>query len=466
MKIKLFALAALSAFTLLTACDNGKEDVPVPPKVTKEFYVLATATTPYSATMRVTPTTDNAKETAWLMQVFSKEMVEEFGGGSVATEEDLNLSAESCALAMMEAIISQNSGFSYEQIYNALTDNGTMKGTKTVLLSEVGVTNPGETCYALTVGVDQNLGFTTNAQFDAFTMQSLPALVEEECGFQLEVVPSSNGLFAELRVQPEKGDVNWLSYMVSKTTYDQAGGAEAFKETILPLIVNNMAASLNTTVIDAIAQMVHKGKGTVEISGLTPESGYVAFVCAVDQYGRATSEVVLEEFETPAFVPSEARIDELTFKLYNGNEIDPVQYPELAQLQGLWFLRLTPTLAGTAAYWNCVFSLQDYSEEAQHTLIYFIVEQGVGQGSFFTDDFINIAAPSPMTGQTVYGYAVAIDEEGQPGNVVQASAVCSTDKASPITDITGSLSTSAVRFCSAVMQEEAPAYKMSFVAAE
>lgn len=467
MKIKLFALAALSAFTLLTACDKNDGPGPVTPVVTKEFHVLATATTPYSATMRVTPTTENAKETAWVIQVFSKQMVEEFGGGSTGSEEELNLSAEGCALAMMEAIISQNAGATYEQLYNALTNNGSMKGTKQVVLSEVGVTNPGETCYALTVGLNKELAFTTKAQFDAFTMQTLPDLVEEECAFQLECVPSTNGLFAELRVQPEKGNVNWLSYMVLKKTYDQAGGEAAFKEQVLPLIVNNMAASMGTTVIDAVAQMVHNGNGTVEISGLTPETEYVGFVCAVDQYGRATSDVVLKEFATPAFVPSGALITESSFKLYNGNEIDPVQYPELVNLSGLWFLRYTPTLGGTAEYWNCVFSFEDYKDKEQHTLIYFIVNQGVGNGQFFTDKFINIGAPSPMTGQTVYCYAVAIDSDGQPGNVVQTPAVCSESNASPISDITDSIAPATVHSLSSVVLEEQPVvYKASFVAAK
>lgn len=477
MKIKLFAVAALSAFTLLAACsdDNTKKDDGGKEEITKEFHVLTTSATPYSATLRVTPTTENASATAWTIQVFSKEMVEEFGGGSTETDEMLNLSAEGCALAMMEAIISQNANFTYEQIYNALTNNGNTKGTKTFILSEVGITKPGETCYALTVGLDKDLSFTTNAQFDAFTMESLPDVTPVECSFTFNANVADNGMGVMLEIQPEKGDVKWLANLVSKKDFEDFGGKEGF-DGLLAVVIESMASQLKTTVIDAVAQNTHSGNGKVDFRlALTPESDYVAFVCAVDQYGRATSEVMFEEFTTPAFTPSQATISEVKVRLFDGNEIDLTEHPNLAGFAGFWFTFLSVDVTPDVDYWAAVSSTVDYINGEKweagrlvraiinNSKLYTIETVGTGWGPF---------DPSELnTGEKVWGYAVGFTSDYDPGSVCQSEPfVMQISNKSPIDEfyeVMGEAKPSTVSLFSSVGLEDAPAvHHVSFVAAK
>ena len=43
-----------------------------------------------------------------------------------------------------------------------------------------------------------------------------------------------------------------------------------------------------------------------KLTGLTPETEYVAFVCGMDEYGRPTTDVSVKEFETVEYVASNA----------------------------------------------------------------------------------------------------------------------------------------------------------------
>lgn len=475
MKIKSLALAALSAFMLLTACNNNDDPTPptpTPPVVAKEFHVLTTETTPYTATVRVSPTTERASATAWAIQIFSKKMVEDYGGGSV---DELDLSAEGCALAMLDVLMSNNPTATPEQLYNALTNNGNMKGTKTVLLSELGVTNPGETCYALTVGLDKELSFTTNPQFDAFTMENLPQLEQVECSFQFKVTPADNGLGALLDVQPEKGDVRCLANMLSKKEFDELGGEEAFADVILPALFESFATQLKTTIIDAVAQTTFKGNAKRDFAGqLDPETDYVAFVCAVDQYGRAISAPVFESFTTLSFKRSAAILSDAKILLFDGNEIDVVAYPNLEGFAGVWFLYLVAEKSPEVAYWTGIWSEEDYVAGEEK------LDEGVFAQAILRTTSLNPASlpglawgplsDSHFMEKQTWGYAVGITEDYAPGNVCQTPPfVVSESNKSPISELyklTGAKSSTLSLFSSFELDLKPATYKMSFVAAE
>ena len=65
------------------------------------------------------------------------------------------------------------------------------------------------------------------------------------------------------------------------------------------------------------------------LTGLLPKTGYVVFVCGMDEYGRPTTDVSVKDFETLEYVASDATVESVDVRLYDGEEassIDPTTY--------------------------------------------------------------------------------------------------------------------------------------------
>ena len=416
MKIKTFMFAALAAFaTLFAGCsddenkttggggNNGTGGDPVE----SEYKVTFSDTSYYSSVATFEAITENAKSQSFMAVVFETAFLKQQIPG--ITDNDI---AKGVINYYKAEYMSQ--GATVADIYNVLTQQGRLHGSVTPLELDVPGLSAGTSYSVVVAGVNENLEIVANGIVAEFTTKTLPGLEEENCTFEWTVEPKSTSV--TMSFTPSDKEVPYFFYALTAKEYSsECQNDPAILKELLPSFIANLAKAYQMSVSEFMEKQ--RMTGDLEeftLTGLLPKTGYVVFVCGMDEYGRPTTDVSVKDFETLEYVASDATVESVDVRLYDGEEassIDPTTYkPD--DYGGAYFLRYVPHFSEECAeVWNMLVIDEDFSGESDDVVLSYIMSMGFDANTSMMDI---VKLPE---GLMVYAYIVAQNEAGEYGNI-------------------------------------------------
>lgn len=414
MKIKTFMFAALAAFaTLFAGCSddenktNGDNNGTGGDPVESEYKVTFSDTSYYSSVATFEAITENAKSQSFMAVVFETAFLEQQIPG--ITDNDI---AKGVINYYKAEYMSQ--GATVADIYNVLTQQGQLHGSVTPLELDVPGLSAGTSYSVVVAGINENLEIVANGIVAEFTTKTLPGLEEENCTFEWTVEPKSTSV--TMSFTPSDKKVPYFFYALTAEEYSSECQNDPAKlKELLPSFIANLAKAYQMSVSEFMKKQ--RMTGDLEEStftGLLPKTGYVVFVCGMDEYGRPTTDVSVKDFETLEYVASDATVESVDVRLYDGEEassIDPSIYkPE--SYGGAYFLRYVPQFSEECAeVWNMLVIDVDFSGESDEVVLSYIMSMG------FESDSPMMDITGVPDGIMVYAYIVAQNEAGEYGNI-------------------------------------------------
>lgn len=410
MKIKTFMFAALAAFaTLFAGCSddenktNGDNNGTGGDPVESEYKVTFSDTSYYSSVATFEAITENAKSQSFMAVVFKTAFLEQQIPG--ITDNDI---AKGVINYYKAKYMSQ--GATVADIYNVLTQQGQLHGSVTLELDVPGL-SAGTSYSVVVAGINENLEIVANGIVAEFTTKTLPGLEEENCTFEWTVEPKSTSV--TMSFTPSDKKVPYFFYALTAEEYSsECQNDPAILKELLPSFIANLAKA-------SVSEFMEKQRVTGDLeefpfTGLLPKTGYVVFVCGMDEYGRPTTDVSVKDFETLEYVASDATVESVDVRLYDGEEassIDPSIYkPE--SYGGAYFLRYVPQFSEECAeVWNMLVIDVDFSGESDEVVLSYIMSIG------FESDSPMMDITGVPDGIMVYAYIVAQNEAGEYGNI-------------------------------------------------
>lgn len=215
---------------------------------------------------------------------------------------------------------------------------------------------------------------------------------------------------------PSDKKVPYFFYALTAEEYSsECQNDPAILKELLPSFIANLAKAYQMSVSEFMEkQRVTGDLEEFTFTGLLPKTGYVVFVCGMDEYGRPTTDVSVKDFETLEYVASDATVESVDVRLYDGEEassIDPSIYkPE--SYGGAYFLRYVPQFSEECAeVWNMLVIDVDFSGESDEVVLSYIMSMGFDADTSMMDI---VKLPE---GLMVYAYIVAQNEAGEYGNI-------------------------------------------------
>lgn len=412
MKIKMFMLAALAAFATLGAgCsddENKPNGKPIPPVAeSSEYKVTFSDTSYYSSVATFEAITENAKSQYFMAVVFETAFLEQMIPG--ITDNEI---AKGVINYYKGELLAQ--GATVADIYNVLTQKGQLHGRVTPLKLDVPGLSAGTSYSVVVAGVNENLEIVANGIVAEFTTKTLPGLEEENCTFEFTVEPKSTSV--TMSFTPSDKEVPYFFYALTADEYSsECQNDPAILKELLPSFIANLAKAYQMSVSEFMEkQRVTGDLKEFTFTGLLPKTGYVVFVCGMDEYGRPTTDVSVKDFETLEYVASDATVKGVDVRLYDGDEassIDPSIYkPE--SYGGAYFLRYVPQFSEECAeVWNMLVIDVDFSGESDEVVLSYIMGNG------FESDSPMMDITGVPDGIMAYAYIVAQNEAGEYGNI-------------------------------------------------
>ena len=329
MKIKTFMFAALAAFaTLFAGCSddenktNGDNNGTGGDPVESEYKVTFSDTSYYSSVATFEAITENAKSQSFMAVVFETAFLEQQIPG--ITDNDI---AKGVINYYKAEYMSQ--GATVADIYNVLTQQGQLHGSVTPLELDVPGLSAGTSYSVVVAGINENLEIVANGIVAEFTTKTLPGLEEENCTFEWTVEPKSTSV--TMSFTPSDKKVPYFFYALTAEEYSsECQNDPAILKELLPSFIANLAKAYQMSVSEFMEkQRVTGDLEEFTFTGLLPKTGYVVFVCGMDEYGRPTTDVSVKDFETLEYVASDATVESVDVRLYDGEEassIDPSIY--------------------------------------------------------------------------------------------------------------------------------------------
>lgn len=410
MKIKMFMFAAMAAFVTLAGCsDSGDDEKPVPPPAeeTSEYKASFRGTTCYETNVTIEAITENAKSQNYMAVVVKKAFLEEVAYGKTP-----NAVAKNLIEYFKQEFIPQ--GATVADIYDLFTMGGELHGAKPVTMP-VTELSP-DTDYAIVIaGIDTDLKITANALIPEFRTEKLPDSETKECTFELTIkeVTSSSVQFS---VIPSDKTVPYFFYVMDYMDYEQVFYEDPaeLKEGMLEYI-SWLAEAYGASVPELMAEMRSTGDTPdFKFTGIMPGTEYILFVCGMDDYGRATTDVVVEKFTAGSYVASNATVKSCKVWMIDGDDASsryPADFPP-KQYAGSYFLAVQPEFSEECdTKWFLLPIAQDLSDMTDAELYGAIMSEG---------GFVNAPVcviPGIPEGVTAYVYVVAQTPEGEPGNI-------------------------------------------------
>lgn len=413
MKIKMFMLAALAAFATLAGCSDDENKTTGgggtinPPVKPSEYEATFKSTSYYSTTVTIKAITENAKSQYFMVVVFETAFLEQQIPG--ITDNDI---AKGVINYYRAEYMSQ--GATVADIYNVLTQQGRLHGSVTPLELDVPGLSAGTSYSVVVAGVNENLEIVANGIVAEFTTKTLPGLEEENCTFEWTVEPKSTSV--TMSFTPSDKEVPYFFYALTAEEYSsECQNDPAILKELLPSFIANLAKAYQMSVSEFMKKQ--RMTGDLEeftLTGLLPKTGYVVFVCGMDEYGRPTTDVSVKDFETLEYVASDATVESVDVRLYDGEEassIDPTTYkPD--DYGGAYFLRYVPQFSEECAeVWNMLVIDVDLSGESDDVVLSYIMSWGFDANTSMMDI---VKLPE---GLMVYAYIVAQNEAGEYGNI-------------------------------------------------
>lgn len=413
MKIKMFMLAALAAFATLAGCSDDENKTTGgggtinPPVKPSEYEATFKSTSYYSTTVTIKAITENAKSQYFMAVVFETAFLEQQIPG--ITDNDI---AKGVINYYRAEYMSQ--GATVADIYNVLTQQGRLHGSVTPLELDVPGLSAGTSYSVVVAGVNENLEIVANGIVAEFTTKTLPGLEEENCTFEWTVEPKSTSV--TMSFTPSDKEVPYFFYALTAEEYSsECQNDPAILKELLPSFIANLAKAYQMSVSEFMEKQRMTGDWEeFTLTGLLPKTGYVVFVCGMDEYGRPTTDVSVKDFETLEYVASDATVESVDVRLYDGEEassIDPTTYkPD--DYGGAYFLRYVPQFSEECAeVWNMLVIDADFSGESDDVVLSYIMSMGFDANTSMMDI---VKLPE---GLMVYAYIVAQNEAGEYGNI-------------------------------------------------
>lgn len=415
MKIKTFMFAALAAFATLAGCsddenkttggggNNGTGGDPVE----SEYKVTFSDTSYYSSVATFEAITENAKSQSFMAVVFETAFLEQQIPG--ITDNDI---AKGVINYYKAEYMSQ--GATVADIYNVLTQQGRLHGSVTPLELDVPGLSAGTSYSVVVAGVNENLEIVANGIVAEFTTKTLPGLEEENCTFEWTVEPKSTSV--TMSFTPSDKKVPYFFYALTAEEYSsECQNDPAILKELLPSFIANLAKAYQMSVSEFMKKQ--RMTGDLEeftFTGLLPKTGYVVFVCGMDEYGRPTTDVSVKEVTTAQYSASDATTESVKVELFDGDaasNINSSMYPP-ETFAGGWFLRFSPVFSENCSKnWMILVTENDLSSKSDGDVLVEIINKG---------NIVNVnpvAVTQIPQNITAYAYIVAQTEEGEPGNI-------------------------------------------------
>lgn len=411
MKIKMFMFAALAAFATLAGCSDdenkttgggggGTEGVVKP----SEYEATFKSTSYYSTTVTIKAITENAKWKDYMASMWESSFLKATIPGNTPNE-------------LAEGIISyyqmNNAGATMEDIYYELTMGGALSGLTPKTIPLNGLTPNTE--YSIVIaGIDKTGKIVANGMVATFTTKALPDFEAQDCTFDWSFTDTKS-MSVKMKFTPSNKEVPYFSYIMTRTDY-----ASMFSSSPAQLKENmaSYVAQLSKAYESSVTEFVKARKMTDEteflITGLTPGTNYVVFVCGIDDYGRATTDVSVKEVTTAQYSASDATTESVKVELFDGDaasNINSSMYPP-ETFAGGWFLRFSPVFSENCSKnWMILVTENDLSSKSDGDVLVEIINKG---------NIVNVnpvAVAQIPQNITAYAYIVAQTEEGEPGNI-------------------------------------------------
>ena len=414
MKIKMFMFAALAAFATLAGCSDdenndgtgggGTEDKPVP----SEYEVEFKSTSYYSTTVTIKTITENAKFKYYMASFWESDLLKETISGDTPNK-------------IAEGIINYYKlnygaqGATMQDIFNMLTLDKQLYGVKPQSIPISNLTPDTE--YSLVIaGINEEGKIVANGTVATFKTAALPDFEADDCTFDWSFTDTKS-TYVTIKFVPSDREVPYFAYVLTRSDYASmfSSNPAELKEKMTSLIAQ-LSKAFGGSIPEFMNEMRMKGEMDFKLTGLTPETEYVAFVCGMDEYGRPTTDVSVKDFETLEYVASDATVESVDVRLYDGEEassIDPTTYkPD--DYGGAYFLRYVPRFSEECAeVWNMLVTDVDFSGESDDVVLSYIMSMGFDANTSMMDI---VKLPE---GLMVYAYIVAQNEAGEYGNIYQ-----------------------------------------------
>ena len=412
MKIKMFMFAALAAFATLAGCSDdenndgtgggGTEDKPVP----SEYEVEFKSTSYYSTTVTTKTITENAKFKYYMASFWESDLLKETIYGDTPNK-------------IAEGIINYYKlnygaqGATMQDIFNMLTLDKQLYGVKPQSIPISNLTPDTE--YSLVIaGINEEGKIVANGTVATFKTAALPDFEADDCTFDWSFTDTKS-TYVTIKFVPSDREVPYFAYVLTRSDYASmfSSNPAELKEKMTSLIAQ-LSKAFGGSIPEFMNEMRMKGEMDFKLTGLTPETEYVAFVCGMDEYGRPTTDVSVKDFETLEYVASDATVESVDVRLYDGEEassIDPTTYkPD--DYGGAYFLRYVPQFSEECAeVWNMLVTDVDFSGESDDVVLSYIMSMGFDANTSMMDI---VKLPE---GLMVYAYIVAQNEAGEYGNI-------------------------------------------------
>lgn len=408
MKIKMFMLAALAAFATLAGCSDDENKTTGgtinPPVKPSEYEATFKSTSYYSTTVTIKAITENAKWKDYMASMWESSFLKATIPGNTPNE-------------LAEGIISyyqmNNAGATMEDIYYELTMGGALSGLTPKTIPLNGLTPNTE--YSIVIaGIDKTGKIVANGMVATFTTKALPDFEAQDCTFDWSFTDTKS-MSVKMKFTPSNKEVPYFSYIMTRTDY-----ASMFSSSPAQLKENmaSYVAQLSKAYESSVTEFVKARKMTDEteflITSLTPGTNYVVFVCGIDDYGRATTDVSVKEVTTAQYSASDATTESVKVELFDGDaasNINSSMYPPKT-FAGGWFLRFSPVFSENCSKnWMILVTENDLSSKSDGDVLVEIINKG---------NIVNVnpvAVPQIPQNITAYAYIVAQTEEGEPGNI-------------------------------------------------
>ena len=412
MKIKMFMFAALAAFATLAGCSDdenndgtgggGTEDKPVP----SEYEVEFKSTSYYSTTVTIKTITENAKFKYYMASFWESDLLKETISGDTPNK-------------IAEGIINYYKlnygaqGATMQDIFNMLTLDKQLYGVKPQSIPISNLTPDTE--YSLVIaGINEEGKIVANGTVATFKTAALPDFEADDCTFDWSFTDTKS-TYVTIKFVPSDREVPYFAYVLTRSDYASmfSSNPAELKEKMTSLIAQ-LSKAFGGSIPEFMNEMRMKGEMDFKLTGLTPETEYVAFVCGMDEYGRPTTDVSVKEFETVKYVASNATTESVKIELFDGDVASTINsslYPS-ETFAGGWFLRFSPVFSESCSdVWMILVTDQDLSGKSDGELLVDILSRGN------ITDQNPVAIPRVQKDITAYTYVVAQTEEREPGNI-------------------------------------------------
>ena len=412
MKIKMFMFAALAAFATLAGCSDdenndgtgggGTEGKPVP----SEYEVEFKSTSYYSTTVTIKTITENAKFKYYMASFWESDLLKETISGDTPNK-------------IAEGIINYYKlnygaqGATMQDIFNMLTLDKQLYGVKPQSIPISNLTPDTE--YSLVIaGINEEGKIVANGTVATFKTAALPDFEADDCTFDWSFTDTKS-TYVTIKFVPSDREVPYFAYVLTRSDYASmfSSSPAELKEKMTSLIAQ-LSEAFGGSIPEFMNEMRMKGEMDFKLTGLTPETEYVAFVCGMDEYGRPTTDVSVKDFETLEYAASDATVVSVDVRLYDGDEassIDPSIYKP-QYYGGAYFLRYVPEFSEECAeVWYMLVTDMDFSGESDEVVLSYIMGNG------FESDSPMMDITGIPDGIMAYAYIVAQNELGEFGNI-------------------------------------------------